>query len=216
MARKPVRPGCSCHFVLHYSVTFSLLYLLHFPKIWYIMICLKNGQWEIIVEFSSPLCYIRHRKSTHSKVDASDSAKMSLRTPPILLADRIGFFYFFLFLLSRKARNAIIKLPKAANSVSMPMKIEIISNAVISRTSLPMYSWQARTIGSRGSHPVMGLFPVAFATFTIIPFIAWKFNQYLRLLVVFLHQLPREFCKYSCYRSYSWWYTFLQFYTCWI
>ena len=97
---------------------------------------------------------------------------MSLRTPPILLADRIGFFYFFLFLLSRKARNAIIKLPKAANIVSMPMKIEIISNAVTSRTSLPMYSWQARAIGPGGSHPVMGLFPVTFATFTTIPFTA--------------------------------------------
>ena len=59
------------------------------------------------------------------------------------------FYFFFLFpeedfLLSRKARNATIKLPKVTNSVSIPMKIEIISNAVILRTSLPMYSLQAR------------------------------------------------------------------------
>ena len=50
-----------------------------------------------------------------------------------------GIFYFFLLFLSlvRKARNAIIMLPKVANNVSIPMNIEIISNAVILRTSLP-------------------------------------------------------------------------------
>lgn len=49
-------------------------------------------------------------------------------------------FYFFLLSLSRvrKARNATIKLPKVANSVSIPMKIDIISNAVIV-THLPSY-----------------------------------------------------------------------------
>lgn len=42
-------------------------------------------------------------------------------------ADRIGFLYFFLFLLSKKARNATIRLPKDINKANIPMKIEIIS-----------------------------------------------------------------------------------------
>lgn len=40
---------------------------------------------------------------------------------------RVGIFYFFLFLLSRKARNATIKLPKDINKANIPIKIEIIS-----------------------------------------------------------------------------------------
>ena len=68
--------------------------------------------------------------------------RIVLTDPPILWADRIGIFYFFLLSLSlvRKARNAISRLPKVASKVNIPMKIEIISNAVILRTSLPMYS----------------------------------------------------------------------------
>ena len=48
---------------------------------------------------------------------------------------QVRHFYFFLSFLSlvRKARNAIIMLPKVANNVSIPMNIEIISNAVILR-----------------------------------------------------------------------------------
>lgn len=52
---------------------------------------------------------------------------MSIRTPPIPFADRIGIFYFFLFLLSRKARNATIKLPEDINKANIPIKIEMIS-----------------------------------------------------------------------------------------
>ena len=61
-----------------------------------------------------------------------------------------GIFYFFLLFLSlvRKARNAIIMLPKVANNVSIPMNIEIISTAVILRTSLPMY--ESRSPTARG------------------------------------------------------------------
>lgn len=87
------------------------------------------------------LWYISHRKSTHSKVDAPDVV-IVLTDIASLCGRQRGIFYFFLLFLSlvRKARNATIKLPKAANKVSIPMKIEIISNAVILRTSLPMYS----------------------------------------------------------------------------
>ena len=78
---------------------------------------------------------------------------MSLRTPPILWIRQDRHFYFRLFLLSRKASNAITRLPKAHNNVNMPMKIERISKAVIHATSLPMYSgkpvircWEATTL----------------------------------------------------------------------
>ncbi len=36
-------------------------------------------------------------------------------------------FYLFLFLLSRKARNATTKLPKDISNANIPMKIETIS-----------------------------------------------------------------------------------------
>ena len=83
---------------------------------------------------------ILEKESTHSKVDAprwflnvlTDTAY------PVCRQDR--HFYFRLFLLLRKASNAITRLPKAHNNVNMPMKIERISKAVIHATSLPMYS----------------------------------------------------------------------------
>ena len=96
---------------------------------------------------------ILEKESTHSKVDAprwflnvlTDTAY------PVCRQDR--HFYFRLFLLLRKASNAITRLPKAHNNVNMPMKIERISKAVIHVPSLPMYSgkpviwcWEATTL----------------------------------------------------------------------
>ncbi|MCM1172053.1 MAG: hypothetical protein NC393_07985 [Clostridium sp.] len=86
------------------------------------------------------------------------------------------FYFFLLFLLSRKVRNATIKLPKEISKPIIPMNIKIISAAVILRTSLPMYSQQARAIGSGGYHPVMGTLLVALATFIIISSITQFFN----------------------------------------
>ncbi|KEZ89452.1 hypothetical protein IO98_15905 [Lacrimispora celerecrescens] len=43
-----------------------------------------------------------------------------------------GHFYFLLFLLSRKARNATIKLPKDINKANISMKIVMTSYAVVS------------------------------------------------------------------------------------
>ena len=71
-------------------------------------------------------------------------------------------FYFRLFLLSRKASNAITRLPKAHNNVSMPRKIERISKAVIGATSLPMYSGKP-VIGVGRLPPCHGYFPMAYA-----------------------------------------------------
>ncbi len=63
-----------------------------------------------------------------------------LRAPPILWIRQDRHFYFFLlFLLSRKVRNATIKLPKEISKPIIPININTISAAVISRTSLPTY-----------------------------------------------------------------------------
>ena len=78
-------------------------------------------------------------------------------------------FYFRLFLLSRKASNAITRLPKAHNNVSMPKKIERISKAVIGATSLPMYSGKP-VIGVGRLPPCHGYFPMAFAMLLIYHF----------------------------------------------
>lgn len=45
------------------------------------------------------------KESTHSKVDASRMVCMSLRTPPILWADRIGIFLFLLVPLIEKGKK---------------------------------------------------------------------------------------------------------------
>ncbi len=50
------------------------------------------------------------------------------------------FYFFLLFLLSRKVRHATIKLPKEISKPIIPINIKMISAAVILRTSLLMYS----------------------------------------------------------------------------
>ncbi len=82
---------------------------------------------------------ILEKESTHSKVDAPRWFLNVLTdiAYPVCRQDR--HFYFRLFLLLRKASNAITRLPKGNNNVNMPMKIERISKAVIHVTSLPMY-----------------------------------------------------------------------------
>lgn len=60
---------------------------------------------------------------------------MPLRTPHILWFRQDRHFYFrFVFLLLRKASNAITRLPKAHNNVNITMKIEMFSKAIISAT----------------------------------------------------------------------------------
>ena len=96
---------------------------------------------------------------------------------PVCRQDR--HFYFRLFLLSRKASNAITRLPKTHNNVNMPRKIERISKAVIGATSLPMYSGKpvigvgrlplrSASVGVKQAStgrltPCHGYFPMAYA-----------------------------------------------------
>ena len=92
---------------------------------------------------------------------------------PVGRQDRHFYFRLLfleeLFSLSRKASNAITRLPKAHNNVSMPRKIERISKAVISATSLPMYSGKP-VIGVGRLPPCHGYFPMAFAMLLIYHF----------------------------------------------
>ena len=76
---------------------------------------------------------------------------------PVGRQDR-HFYFRLLFLLSRKASNATIKLPKDISNANIPMKIDMISKAVIGATSLPMYSGTPVFINSGGYHPIMGTF----------------------------------------------------------
>lgn len=114
------------------------------------------------MNFPAPYVILGIGKAPTPKVDALSQGILSLRTTPILCCRQDRHFYFFLFLLSRKARNATIKLPKDINKPIIPMNIIIISAAVISRTSLPMYSWQARFWLGR-LPPCHGYFPMQFS-----------------------------------------------------
>ncbi len=115
---------------------------------------------------------------------------MSLWTPPILFADRIGIFYFRLlfleelFSLSRKVSNAITRLPKAHNNVNMLMKIEIISKAVIHATSLLMYSGKPVIQYWEAAPPCHGYFPMAYAMQIIYHFFCHNSIFFVKSFVI--------------------------------
>ncbi len=86
--------------------------------------------------------------------------------------------YFRLFLLSRKASNAITKLPKAISKANIPMKIEMISKAVICATSPLMYSgkpgmkfWEVTTL----QHDCSSLIFYHILSFMTIPRFPYKY-----------------------------------------
>ena len=81
----------------------------------------------MLLKFSFPYVILDIGKAPTPKVDAPSQGSLSLRTAPILWLRQDRHFYFFLFLLSRKARNATIKLPKDISKANISMKIEIIS-----------------------------------------------------------------------------------------
>ena len=51
-----------------------------------------NIKREIVIEFSCSLCYIRHRKSTHSKVDAPEKSENVLKDTASLWIRQRGIF----------------------------------------------------------------------------------------------------------------------------
>ena len=77
-----------------------------------------------------------------------------LKDLPILCARQDRHFYL-LFLLSRKASNAMSRLPKDIKRTNISVKMVIISYAVIRVTSFLMYSTYVDFINSGGCHPVM-------------------------------------------------------------
>ena len=127
---------------------------------------------------------------------------------PVCRQDR--HFYFRLFLLSRKASNAITRLPKAHNNVSMPRKIERISKAVIGATSLPMYSGKpvigvgrlplrSATVGAKQAStgrlaPCHGYFPMAYAMLLIYHFSCHNSTIVVNSLVLIFPLSALQFC----------------------
>ena len=132
------------------------------------------------------------------------------------------FYFFLLFLLSRKFRNATTKPPKVQSKVNIPMNIEIISKAVII-THLPSYvfrqaGWLAREatilhsvpvgakLTSTGRHaPCHGYSSYVFPRKNIISFYTNKFNIIPNISSYLFSLFSLQLLKYYCYRcTYPW------------
>ena len=90
-------------------------------------------------------------------------------------------FYFFLFLLSRKARNAITKLPKDISKPIIPINVNMISAAVITTHRLRSASVLAKRMST--GHP---------ATFLCTPVAWYKLGRLP----------PRHGYSYACFHAY--------------
>ena len=138
--------------------------------------------------------YIDIRKGKHPLQSGCSRIVLNVLTDtayPVCRQDR--HFYFRLFLLSRKASNAITRLPKAHNNVNMPRKIERISKAVIGATSLPMYSGKP-VIGVGRLPPCHGYFPMAFAMLLIYHFSCHNSTIFVNSLVLIFQLSALHFC----------------------
>ena len=138
--------------------------------------------------------YIDIRKGKHPLQSGCSRIVLNVLTDtayPVCRQDR--HFYFRLFLLSRKASNAITRLPKAHNNVNMPRKIERISKAVIGATSLPMYSGKP-VIGVGRLPPCHGYFPMAFAMLLIYHFSCHNSTIFVNSLVLIFPLSALHFC----------------------
>ena len=121
----------------------------------------------------------------HSKGGVSRGGILPLRERRPSWFEQGGHYFFRLWSLSlsRKASNAITKLPKATSRLIIPMNIKMISAAVIDATSLPMYSGKP-VIGSGGYHPChgfhIGILPQSDRNFNQILFSwnMWKVFKY--------------------------------------
>ena len=131
-------------------------------------------------------------RSPTPKVEFPERAYFSIKRR-LLWLRQSRHFYLRLFLLSRKASNAITRLPKAHNNVSMPRKIERISKAVIGATSLPMYSGKP-VIGVGRLPPCHGYFPMAFAMLLIYHFSCHNSTIFVNSLVLIFPLSALHFC----------------------
>ena len=87
-----------------------------------------NAAREIFcLNFSTFYDILNIRKAPTPKGDALGIGLFVLTDTAYPVGRQDRHFYFRLFLLSRKASNATIKLPKAINNVNIPRKIEMIS-----------------------------------------------------------------------------------------
>ena len=128
-----------------------------------------------ILNIKKGTCCNRCPTGTHSKGGASQAGYLPLneRRPSWL---RQGGHYFFRLCslsLSRKASNAITKLPKAISKPIIPINIKMISAAVIGATSLPMYSGKP-VIGSGGYHPCHGFHIGPLSTYSNQILFSWN------------------------------------------
>ena len=73
------------------------------------------------------ILWIYKRKASTPKVEAPSLGLCVHKDVAYPGADRIGIFYFRLFLLSRKASNAMTKPPKETSKAKIPIKTVMIS-----------------------------------------------------------------------------------------
>jgi hypothetical protein len=87
------------------------------------------------LELKRKLCYSNHKKSTHSMVDAPGLVLPLKMRGAHSVCRRGGHYFLCLFLLSRKASNAMTKLPKDISKPIIPINIKMISAALMCITS---------------------------------------------------------------------------------
>ena len=119
-------------------------------------------------------------------------------------------FYFRLFLLSRKASNAITRLPKAHNNVNITMKIEMFSKAIISATVFTLLRSvlngcppdiqhlflcipASRSFGVGRLPPCHGYFPMAYAMQLIYHFFRHNSTIFVNSFALIFPYLPDIF-----------------------
>ena len=109
--------------------------------------------------FFHPVAYnIDIKKAPTPKVDASLNEFSALTDTAHPVCRQDGHFYFRLFLLSRKAINAIMSPAKDMSKPSIPMITITVSYAVICTTSFPYVLLASQSKGWRHTTPVMSAF----------------------------------------------------------
>ena len=105
---------------------------------------------------------------------------------------------FRLFLLSRKAIIAIIRLPKDISKANIPMKIEIISYAVIGATSFLMYSGEPVLQSLGGCHSCRECFPKIY--FTMRTYVLQSTGSFSFFLITIMkNYFPYKYVISECF-----------------